>query len=71
MKSVFDRKEKKVLFQAGDLVLRWDTGREEKGKHHKFDPLWYGPYRIYEARSNNTFILEDLDGESVQLPMNG
>ena len=71
MKSIFYRKAKEVLFQARDLVLRWDTRREEKGKHGKFDPLWYGPYRIFEARSNNTFILEDLDGESVQWPVNG
>ena len=71
MKSIFDRKEKEVLFQAGDLVLRWDTRREDKGKHGKFDPLWYGPFKISEARSNNTFILEYLDGEPVQLPVNG
>ena len=69
MKYIFDRKEKEFLFQAGDLVLRWDTRREEMGKHGKFDPLWYGPYKISEARSNNTFILEDLDGEIVQLPV--
>ena len=49
MKSIFDRKEN-VLFQAEDLVLRWDTRREEKGKHGKFEPLWYGPYRIFDAR---------------------
>ena len=71
MKSIFDKKAKEVIFQAGDLVLRWDTRREEKGKHGKFDPLWYLPYKISEARSNNTFILEDLDGESVQMPVNG
>ena len=40
MKSIFDRKAKEILFQAGDLVLRWDTRREDKGKHGKFDPLW-------------------------------
>ena len=39
MKSIFDKKAKEVLFQARDLVLRWDTKREEKGKHGKFDPL--------------------------------
>ena len=71
MKSIFDRKAKEILFQAGDLVLRWDTRRADKGKHGNFDPLWCGPYRISEARSNNTFILEDLDGESLQLPVNG
>ena len=65
MKSFFDRKEREILFQTKDLVLRWDTRREEKGKNGKFDPLWYGPYRIIEARSNNTFMLENLDGETV------
>ena len=59
------------MFQTGDLVLRWDTKREEKGKHGKFDPLWYRPYKITEARSNNTFMLENLDGEAIGLPMNG
>ena len=50
MKSLFDRKAKDIMFQTGDLVLRWDTRREEKEKHGKFDPLWYGPYKITEAR---------------------
>ena len=70
MKSIFDRKAKEILFQTGDLVLRWDTRREEKGKHGKFDPLWYGPYRITEAISNNTFMLQNVDGEIVELPVN-
>lgn len=71
MKSIFDRKAKEILFQTGDLVLRWDTRREEKGKHGKFHPLWYGPYNIVDIRSNNTFMLENLDGEIVELPVNG
>ena len=71
MKSIFYRKAKEILFQTGDLVLRWDTKREEKGKHGKFDPLWYGPNNIVEARSNNTFTLENLDGETMELPVNG
>ena len=37
MKSIFDRKEKETLFQERDLVLRWDTGREDKGNHGKFE----------------------------------
>ena len=45
--------------------------REEKGKHGKFDPLWYGPYKITEVRSNNTFMLENLDGEVVEQLVNG
>ena len=71
IKSIFDRKAKDIMFQTGDLVLRWDTRREEKGNHVKFDPLWYGPYKIIEARSNNTFLLENIDVETVELPVNG
>ena len=44
MKTFFDRKVKDVLFQRGDLFLRWDVRREDKGKHGKFGPLWYGPF---------------------------
>ena len=71
MKFIFDIKAKDILFQPGDLVLRWDVRREEKGKHGKFDPLWYGPFKIVEVRTNNTFILENLDVELIQLPVNG
>lgn len=71
MKAVFDRKAKEVLFQEGDLVLRWDTRREDKGKHGKFDPLWYGPFKISEVRGNNTFVLENLEGEMLDMPVNG
>ena len=38
MKSIFDRKAREIMFQNGDLVLRWDTRKEDKGKHGKFDP---------------------------------
>ena len=71
MKNIFDRKAKENDFKVAYLVLRWDTRREDKGKHGKFDPLWYGPFRISEVRSNNTFILKNLDGETLQLRVNG
>ena len=71
MKSIFDKKTKEIDFKVTDLVLRWDAKREDKGKRGKFDPLWYGPFRIVEARSNNTFLLDNLDGETLQFPVNG
>lgn len=46
--------------QIGDLVLKWDIWRVEKGKHGKFDPLWFGPFKIVEQGGNNTFRLENL-----------
>jgi len=39
MKSIFDRKAREIDFKVGYLVLRWDTRREDKGKHGNFDPL--------------------------------
>ena len=71
MKGNFNRKAKEIDFKAGDLVLRLDSRREDKGKYRKFYPLWYGPFRITEARENNTFFLENLDGDTLQLPVNG
>ena len=39
MKELFDQHAKDRKLQVGDLVLRWDIRRDEKGKHGKFDPL--------------------------------
>jgi hypothetical protein len=46
MKDTFDRKVKANIFKVGDLVLKWDAARQEKGKHGKFDALWTGPFII-------------------------
>ena len=71
MKSLFHTKAKDQPLQPGDLVLRWDVWREEKGKHGKFDSLRFGPFKISEEKGNNTYLLENLEGESLELPVNG
>ena len=71
MKNVFDQHAKDRNFQVGDLVLRWDVRRAEKGKHAKFDPLWFGPFKIVKPGGNNTFYLENLQGELLDAPVNG
>ena len=71
VKKGFDRGPKKEYFQIGDLVLRWDVRRAEKGKHGKFDPLWFGPFKIMEQGDNNTFKLENLQGDLLDAPVNG
>jgi hypothetical protein len=59
-------------FEQGDLVLKWDAPRQEKGKHSKFYALWFGPFKILEAYSNNTYRLQDLEGKEVfGSPVNG
>jgi hypothetical protein len=65
IKQAFDRKVRKKDFQLGDLVLKWDAPRQDRGKHNKFEALWIGPFKISEVFSNNTYRLQDLEGEEV------
>jgi hypothetical protein len=51
------KKVKKEDFQLGNLVLKWDAPRQDKGKHGKFEALWIGPFKISEVFPNNTFKL--------------
>jgi hypothetical protein len=72
IKKTFDRKAKEDSFQIGDWVLKWDALRQEKGKHGKFDSLWTCPFMITQVQNNNTFILQNLEGDEVfGGPVNG
>ena len=68
---MFERKIKENTFFSGDMVLRWDARKEQKGKHGKFDNLWFGPFIVSNFLENNTFILQTLDGEELSNPANG
>ena len=46
MKILFDRRARERDFKEGDLVLRWDSRREGKGKNGKFGNLWFGPLAL-------------------------
>ena len=61
MKQAFDKRESKENFQLGDLVLKWDAPKQDKGKHGKFEALWIGPFKIYEVFSNKTYKLQSLE----------
>ena len=72
IKKTFDKKAKEDSFQIGDWVLKWHTLRQEKGKHGKFDYLWTCPFMITQVQNNNTFILQNLEGDEVfGAPVNG
>jgi len=72
IKRNFDKKVKSDVFKTGDMVLKWDAARQEKGKHEKFDALWTGPFIVAEVHQNNTFVLQTLSGEPVSGgPFNG
>ena len=46
IKKLFYKRTKACEFKIGDKVLKWDSRREDRGKHDKFDSLWQGPYII-------------------------
>ena len=72
IKQAFDTKGKKKDFELGDLVLKWDAPRQDRGKHSKFGALWFGPLKIFEVFSNNTYKLKDLEGKEIfDGPVNG
>ena len=72
MKKLFDKRTKANNFQVGNFVFKWDSRREEKGKHGKFENLWKVPYIIHAERGHNAFFLKKLNGEdSYGGPVNG
>eukprot|EP00253_Pinus_taeda_P019729 PITA_19729 len=72
LKKMFDKKTKAMDFWVGSKVLRWDSRREDKGKHTKFDFLWKGPYIISVVQGNNTYFLKSPDGSTAEEgPVNG
>ena len=65
IKNTFDQRTKVDDFQIGNHVLKWDSRREEKGKHGKFDKLWMGPYIIDAYQGNSAFFLKNTDGTEL------
>eukprot|EP00253_Pinus_taeda_P018662 PITA_18662 len=72
LKNAFDRRTKAEDFNIGDKVLKWDSRRESKDKHGKFDSLWRGPFLIQAVQGNNTYFLQNLDRTDLEEgPVNG
>jgi hypothetical protein len=72
IKWLFDKKRRGEDLQLGDLVLKWDAPRQDKGKHGKFEALLIGPFNIFEAFPNNTYRLQNLEGKKNFVgPVNG
>jgi len=64
VKIWFDKhKAKENNFEVGDLVLKWDTKNEPKGKHSKFQSLGLGPFQIAEKIGAGTYRLHILRGK--------
>ena len=71
IKKTFD-KVKEENFQIQDVVLKWEARIEEKGKHGKFENIWKGPFKVAAFHGNNTYILQEMDGQPCAGgPVNG
>lgn len=46
-KDAYDKRLRHIVFQAGDLVLRYDP-QLKPGEAKKFHRQWQGPYEIVE-----------------------
>jgi hypothetical protein len=57
MKKIFDKYSKEEDFKVDDLVLKWDSRNEDKGKHGKFDHIWMGPFKIVTCYGVNAYLL--------------
>jgi hypothetical protein len=70
-KYLFDKRTTERKFRVNDLVLQWNARKEEKGKHGKFESLWMGPFVIQEFHGQDSYFLEDPNGEIQELPVHG
>jgi hypothetical protein len=71
MKALFDQKAKDREFIPSNLVLKWESRKEDARKHGKFDPIWSSPYRILALEGKKLWLLENLDGDILNAPVNG
>ena len=58
----YSSKVKPRQFQIGDLVMR---KAQEYELENKLSPKWTGPFRITEAKGNDSYNLETLEGGPI------
>ena len=71
MKHLYDKRATKRKFEIDDMVLMWNARVEDKGKHGKYDPIQLGPYRIYDKNGEDSYLLRDLTGGTLELSVHG
>jgi hypothetical protein len=71
IKRYFDQSANVNNFQKGELVLLWNKAKEKPSMHTKFKALWMGPYIIKKILGFNSYMLQDMKGKILMLPING
>jgi len=69
VKTLYDKRTMSKKFQDGDSVLMWNARIKDKGKHGKFDPIWLGPYLIENTWGEDSYVLNDLSDNILELPI--
>ena len=68
----YNKKVKFKSFQVGDLV--WKTILPlgmKSNKFGKWSPNWEGPYKIIKVVSDNSYMIETVQGERLSRAVNG
>ena len=68
-KAWHDRNIKTKNISVGDLVLLYDN--RNKGKPHKLETTWMGPYIIEDLNSNGSVRLKTVQGQVFLKVVNG
>ena len=63
MKHLYDKRGTERKFEIDDMVLMW--------KYGKFDPIWLGPYSIYDNFFEESYLLRDLTRGILELLVHG
>ena len=71
LKYLYDNKAFDRKFEPDDMVLMWNAKLEDKEKHGKFDPIWLGSYLIDSKWGDDSYLLKELFGGILELPIHG
>ncbi|XP_059070704.1 uncharacterized protein LOC131860321 [Cryptomeria japonica] len=69
VKALHDKKACDITFKKGEWVLKWNSKDQDKGKHEKFEALWLGPYIVINKGGENSYFLQNTDGEIQEFPV--
>lgn len=73
-KERFDRKHRlrPKAIENGDWVLVYDSSLDNQHSTvRKFAKRWFGPYVVKQVNDNATYLLRELDGTELKIPIAG
>ena len=70
IKRYFDQSTTIKNFQNGEQVLLWNKAKEKLSIHTKFEALWIGPYIVENILGFNSYMIQDMKGKRLILPIN-